>query len=379
MATGNQVLPGAPATTAPIAAAGQAVTAEQAIQGGHAATAGQPMTSRATTPGSAMPAGLATPDSPPLPRLRHGAGGRWVVWLLRVLLWAVLLLIGYRGVAAIVAGSPAAPGTTTATTAPALPARPDHGFPVTLAQAYALEFGQVYLNVIPAAAAQRASGLAAFLPPGTEAQLIGTGTVAQTLQSEQVADVRVLTAHRAVVTLLARVNGNLIEFAVPIYAAQGGLVVSGLPAVLPAPARVMPPATAGFAPDPAVGRTLSLQLPAFFQAYASGSAAQMGQYTSSGTHLAGLGGAVTFGAISQLTVSASGGATRQVLVTVTWRAVIRPATASRPPATKTTSVKTVPAAPARIVSTYAMTVVRDGGIWRVQSIGVATTQPWSPS
>ena len=31
-------------------------------------------------------------------------GGRWLVWLFRGVAWAVLLLIGYRGVAAIVTG-----------------------------------------------------------------------------------------------------------------------------------------------------------------------------------------------------------------------------------------------------------------------------------
>src|SRR5215472_5517520 len=32
----------------------------------------------------------------------RGAGGRWLVWVLRVVFWVVLLLIGYRGVMAIV-------------------------------------------------------------------------------------------------------------------------------------------------------------------------------------------------------------------------------------------------------------------------------------
>src|SRR5947208_3278116 len=32
----------------------------------------------------------------------RGAGGRWLVWVFRVVVWAVLLIIGYRGVTAIV-------------------------------------------------------------------------------------------------------------------------------------------------------------------------------------------------------------------------------------------------------------------------------------
>ena len=34
----------------------------------------------------------------------RGAGGRWLVWVFRVVVWLVLLLIGYRGVTAIMAG-----------------------------------------------------------------------------------------------------------------------------------------------------------------------------------------------------------------------------------------------------------------------------------
>src|SRR3974377_461561 len=51
--------------------------------------------------GSAAPAG----------RSWSGSGGRWLLWLLRVVLWATLVIIAYRGVAAIVfpqaAGPPA--------------------------------------------------------------------------------------------------------------------------------------------------------------------------------------------------------------------------------------------------------------------------------
>src|SRR5215831_9354452 len=35
----------------------------------------------------------------------RGAGGRWLVWIGRVVVWAVIVLIGYRGVLAIVSGS----------------------------------------------------------------------------------------------------------------------------------------------------------------------------------------------------------------------------------------------------------------------------------
>ena len=79
-----------------------------------------------------------------------GAGGRWLIWVARAVAWAVVLLIGYRGVLAIVQG-PAA-------RAPAASGKLQSGsgqFPVTAAEAYALQFGDLYLNFTPATAAAR--------------------------------------------------------------------------------------------------------------------------------------------------------------------------------------------------------------------------------
>src|SRR5690348_2691461 len=98
----------------------------------------------------------------------RGAGGRWLVWTFRVVVWAVLLIIGYRGVMAIVLNeTPPSHGH------PAPPVAQAPGFPVQLAGAYALQFGQVYLNASPATASQRASELAAFLPPGAPDPQLG--------------------------------------------------------------------------------------------------------------------------------------------------------------------------------------------------------------
>src|SRR5690242_4149867 len=129
----------------------------------------------------------------------RGAGGRWLVWVFRVVVWAVLLIIGYRGVTAIVLNE------TPPSSTPPAPAASAPGFPVQEASAYAMQFGQVYLNASPATAGQRASELAPFLPPGTPDQQLGwNGGGSLTLQSEQVAGVRVVDSQHAVVTLLAR-------------------------------------------------------------------------------------------------------------------------------------------------------------------------------
>src|SRR6266566_890160 len=126
----------------------------------------------------------------------RGAGGRWLVWTFRLVVWAVLLIIGYRGVMAIVLNETPPSNSPPARVAQA----PD--FPASLAGAFALQFGQVYLNASPATASQRQSELAAFLPPGaTDPQLGWNGGGSLALQSEEVAGVRVQDAQHAVVTL----------------------------------------------------------------------------------------------------------------------------------------------------------------------------------
>jgi hypothetical protein len=362
MATGNQVLPGVPAT-AEHAAAGRPVTAEHGTRTGQSHPPGQPMGAQASS-GYAMPRGYSSPVQDPArrPRLWPGAGGRWLVWLLRVVLWTVLLLIGYRGVAAIVTGYPGQGATADAPAA--VGARQ---FPVALAQAYALEFGQVYLSFNPARAEQRARSLAAFLPPGTDPKFGWNGAAAGTLQSEHVAGIRVVSAHRAVVTLLARVSGHLIELGVPIYAAKGGLVVSGYPALLPAPVQVAPPGPATVGTDRPAARSLARRLPAFFRAFASGDVLSLSEFTARPGSISGLGGAVSFGSISRLSVRASAGPVKLVTVTVVWRVGAPGAIAGQVP------LVTVPAT---LTMSYALAVVRHGASWQVRSISAAATQPW---
>jgi hypothetical protein len=286
-----------------------------------------------------------------------GAGGRWLVWLLRVVVWVVLLVIGYNGVMAIVArekGSSPAPAATAAAGAT---------FPDSLADAYALAFGQVYLNASPAGAGQRASALAAYLPAGLSSQLGWNGTGSLQLQSEQVAGIAVRDAHHAVVTLLARVNGRLMELGVPIYYHAGALAVSGEPAWLPGPARASLPAPAQPGSDAAVQAQLASQLPAFFQAYASGNQVTLGRFLLPGTHLPGLAGQVTFGSLTSVTVP-PGGAVRHIAATVVWN-VPSQAAASRAAAAS----GAVGAAHAGLEMSYALTVVKQNGTWYISQIG----------
>src|SRR6266536_1958859 len=203
---------------------------------------------------------------------RHwrGAGGRWLVWAFRAVAWAVLLVIGYRGVTAIV-NPPKQAGAVSGTAG----AAPATGFPVRMAEAYAQQFAEVYLNFSPATAAARAQQLATFRPAGSDAQLGWDGSGTLQLQSAQVAGITVRDSQHAVVTLLVRASGHPVT---------------------------------------------------------------LGRFLASGATVTGLGGTVTYGSISGIQVP-PGGPSRHITVSVIWhlagQAAARPP--AKPPVTKATA------------------------------------------
>jgi hypothetical protein len=274
----------------------------------------------------------------------------------------VIVLVGYRGVLAIVSEPrPAAraPGPP--------PVTSSLRFPVAVAEAYALEFGNVYLNFSPATAIERRKALAVFLPTGANPELGWNGVGTQQLLDAQVAGITVSTAHSAVVTLLGQLaNGTLIELGVPVYASGSAMSVSGDPALLPGPARAVAPPVNGAAADPGMEAALQGQLAAFFPAYASGDQETLARFLTPGTHIAGLGGEVSFGAIDAV-YAPIGGPTRTISVTVTWKL---PAPIIRRP-----SGRRVRGAAPALQMTYQMTVVRRGGTWDVSSVSASAQAP----
>ncbi len=286
----------------------------------------------------------------------RGAGGRWLLWPLRVVLWTALAVVAFRGITAIISGSSPAPAGGTG------PANATGKFPVSLAEAYAAEFGRVYLGFSPQSLGQREQALASFVPPAVSAvnPSLGWNGIGQlNLQSLQVAGIRVQDHKHAVVTLLALLNGQLMELGVPVAATGGGLVVSGEPAWLPAPPRISPP-PAPRGSDRVAQSQLMNELPAFFQAYASGDGRALNRFLAHGASVAGLGGAVTFDSIGALHVP-PGGASRQITVTVIWQV---PAT-EQPGSTAGMTSK--------LEMTYGMSVVDlQGGKWYVKEIGAST-------
>jgi hypothetical protein len=290
----------------------------------------------------------------------QGGGGRWLLWPLRVVLWAALLVIAFRGITAIVfnqALAPAGGGTGPASAAGAQ-------FPVAVAEAYAAEFGRVYLSFSPQNQGQREQALAAFVPAGVSAanpNLGWNGTGQLNLQALQVAGITVQDPRHAVVTLLVLVNGQLMRLGVPVAASGSGLVVSGEPAWLSAPPQIsLPPAAPGRSDQVAQSQLMN-ELPAFFQAYASGDSAALNRFGVRGVSLTGLGGAVTFDSIGALHVP-PGGATRQITVTVIWQLPVQPGSAAGN--LGVTSKLKMP---------YSMSVVDlHSGKWYVKEIGVST-------
>jgi hypothetical protein len=230
-------------------------------------------------------------------------------------------------------------------------------FPVALAEAYAAEFGQVYLNFNPQTQALREQQLAAFVPASIAAAVpdLGWNGVGElSLQSEQVAGITVQGPQHAVVTLLALVNGRLIELGVPVAASDGAVVVAGEPAWLPAPAPITLPSPAPGRSDLAAQSQLMNELPAFFQAYANGDSAALNRFLAPGVRMTGLAGTVAFDSISGLHVP-PGGATRQITVSVIWQLLSQG----------------VPSG-AKLQVTYSMSVFQQSGVkWYVKEISAS--------
>jgi hypothetical protein len=281
-----------------------------------------------------------------------GAGGRWILWPLRAVLWAALLIIVYRGITAIFAEQTSrTPGATS-------PGSAASQFPVTLAEAYALEFGQVYLNFSPATQTTREQELAAFVPPSLAAaspDLGWNGSGQEHLQSEQVAGITVQDARHAEVNVLANVSGQLMELGVPVYATGDDVVVSGEPAWLSAPQPISPPSSPPVSSDQVAAGQLMNQLPAFFQAYANGSASALNRFLAPGATLTGLNGSVAFDSITNLVVP-PGGSTRNITVTVVWQVLGQDGVTS-----------------AKITMAYGVSVVdQQSGKWYVKGVSAST-------
>jgi hypothetical protein len=276
-----------------------------------------------------------------------GSGGRWLIYVGRAILWAFILVVLVNGIRVPFERFTAKPTTPAAQSA----AKPQ--FPEQAAASYALSFANVYLNYDPATAADRQTQLGAFLAPGVDPQLGWDNTGKSVLRSVQVASVNAQDVNRGVVTLLVQANGKLFQLAVPVYAKDGAMVISGRPATLPAPAKAAPPA-ANEDRDSALETELQEPLSGFFKAYGSGDTASLQRYSD--PPVAGLGNAFAFGALKEVIAPRGAADSRTVTATVVWQVA---------------PVQNKPSG-GNLEQTYQLSMVKKDGNWYVTDIRGST-------
>ncbi|WP_240197105.1 conjugal transfer protein [Nonomuraea lactucae] len=231
--------------------------------------------------------------------------------------------------------------------------------------AFAAQFAGVYLNFSPADAASRASKLTAFLAEGMQPQLGWDGNGKFAAVAIQPYDIKAGDASNAVVSVAFQSGARRLLLSVPIYYsgddAGGRFVVSGRPAILPAPAPADLPQVAEPEIDDVATAELKPQLEGFFKDYASGDTASLQRYLAVGKTLPSFGGAFTFGGLQDLVVPV-GGATREVQAVVVW---VVPGTTPQADPNATTDPS---ATAARIEQVYRLTVEKQGDKWYVNDI-----------
>lgn len=281
-----------------------------------------------------------------------GSGGRWWIWVGRLVLWALILVILVNGIRAPFERFTSSDSGNQSTPKAAAGSQ----FPSSAGSAFALQFGNVYLNYNQQAAAERERQLQAFLPNGAAGQFGWNGVGAQQVQSVQVAGVDARDASNAIVTLLARTADGWFRLAVPVYADNGAMVISGRPALLPPPTRATLPQGGAKERDTTLEAGLKQTLDAFFHAYAA-SEQEVLSRLSEGPAITGLNGSVRFARLEEIVVPKGAGDRRTISVTVTWQIPTANAKADG----------------AELAMTYELTVVKKAdGTWNVRDIHGAT-------
>jgi hypothetical protein len=277
-----------------------------------------------------------------------GSGGRWFIYVGRAILWAFLIVVLVNGIRA-----PFERFTSERSNSPATGDAAKPRFPEAAASAYALSFAQVYLNYDQAKAQDRQRQLAQFIAGGIDPQLGWDGTGKSVLQSAYVASVRANDDQHGVVTLLARADGRLFQLAVPVYAKDGAMAITGRPATLPPPPTASVPQVAQER-DSALETELQQPLTDFFKAYALSDAGSLQRYSD--PPVTGLGNAVTFGQLKDIVAPRGDVASRTVTATVVWQI---PAGQDK-------------TAGGTLEQTYQLALVKKGGYWFVRDIQGST-------
>ncbi|MBB6476273.1 conjugal transfer protein [Sphaerisporangium rubeum] len=289
-----------------------------------------------------------------------GGGGRWLVWLGRAVLWAVIIVIVVNGVRAPIERFAAGdqPGQTAVTPT-------GSGFPETEAAAFAGQFAAAYLNFDGARPDDRADRLAPFLPEGAERQFGWNGFGKMSTGGIQFSGIDIGDAQNAVVTVVAQSGAQRWKLSVPVHYADGRFVVSGQPALLPAGGPAGLPQAAEPERDDVTESELRPQLEGFFKAFAAGDATQLQRFVVQGITLDGFGGKVTLAELKSV-IAPPGGTSRDVTAVVVWGV---PTSATPSPAATSTDPT---GQPAGLEQAYRLSMEKQGDNWYVKSISGAT-------
>ncbi|MGH8886013.1 MAG: conjugal transfer protein [Egibacteraceae bacterium] len=282
------------------------------------------------------------------------AGGRWLVWLGRVVLWALVVVLLLNGVAAL--RRPLGPAVAP-TQAPAAGA----GFPVKAGEAFAVRFAHDYLTWDAAAPGVHADALAPYVADNFDKQLgwasNGQQIAVLVLPTRTVA----ISDNTALVTVAAQVTGlnapRWVHLQVPVYTdGREHFVVTDAPALVPPPGKAAAPPEPSLATDTAVADQLRDPLTAFFKGYAGSNPSELSYVLAPGAQVGTLNGTVTFEDL-QLTVP-DGGNRRDVVAKVRWDDRVTSST---------------------FTQTYQLTVVRrEDGRWYIEGLGARPARTPSP-
>ncbi|SDG89930.1 Conjugative transposon protein TcpC [Sinosporangium album] len=286
-----------------------------------------------------------------------GGGGRWLVWAGRAVLWALIIVIVVNGVRApferfMQGSSPSAP-----------PPAPEVEFPVQRAESFAGQFAEVYLNIDGSRPDERAGRLAPYIRDEAGAQFGWDGLGLMRAGAIRPYETKVIDDRNALVTVLFQSGNRRMMLSVPVYSSGNSLLVSGLPAVLPAPAKATYPSPPDSPRDEAAESELRPQLESFFRQYAEGDTVELQRFLAADVRLESLNGAFDFSSLKDVRVP-PGEAERRVRAVVVWSV---PSSAPGDPAAAEDPARST----GKLEQAYSLTVVKTGGKWFVKEISGA--------
>ena len=214
--------------------------------------------------------------------VRPPSGRRILMWLFRALVVVVLLLLLVLGlkqaVTGLLAPNPIVIGSgktpPSAKTAAA-------AYPTDEADALAMRFALAYETYNSSNPQARMSALAPYLPSGADLTMGWNGQGQQTAELAVPTTIHVDSKTQALVTVAVLTSGGQwIYLGVPVYAQGAEVVVTGTPALVPAPAKANYQAPTPAPGDGQLANQLQPNLSAFFTAYAASSQTDLSYYAT---------------------------------------------------------------------------------------------------